>query len=224
MPSLRHGPRVPKTIDTGTVVPIGRSRLVNLFLMSVFAIQHSVMARQPFRNVHAIRAEVGERQHLRAARQPLLILLFWQWRPPACRGLCILIIRKSPWRLGTFVLGWADGVFEHVPDQPLRLFGLHQVANNLVGKPMPVQRFRTPLFYKFVRHPLYLGFSSPSGQRRHDPGAPAVCIRYHGVYFSAHFLEERDLISFFGDDYRRYRDRVSMLVPWRNRHDHSFKS
>ena len=96
------------------------------------------------------------------------------------------------------------------------LFGLHQVANNLTGRDMPAPRFRTPLYYKFVRHPIYLGFiiafwAAPTMSVGHLLFA-AVTTAY---IFVGILLEERDLVDLFGDDYRRYRDRVSMLFPWR---------
>ena len=96
------------------------------------------------------------------------------------------------------------------------LFGLHQVANNLAGRPMPQPRFKTPMLYKFVRHPIYLGFiiafwAAPTMTVGHLLFA-AVTTAY---IFVGIFLEERDLIEMFGDEYRRYRERVSMLVPWR---------
>lgn len=96
------------------------------------------------------------------------------------------------------------------------LFGLHQVANNLSGRPMPAPRFRTRLLYRFVRHPIYLGFiiafwAAPTMTRGHLLFA-AVTTAYILVGI---WLEERDLVAMFGDEYRGYRERVSMLVPWR---------
>ena len=95
------------------------------------------------------------------------------------------------------------------------LFGLHQVTNNLTGRAMPTPIFRTPLYYKFERHPIYLGFVIAFWAAA-TMTVPAVCRGHHGLFFGRNPPRRaRSDRYLFGDEYVRYRGRVSMLVPWR---------
>jgi len=208
---------VPKTIDTGTVVSLAEALIVNVLLMSVFAIQHSVMARKPFKQwwTTIVPASV-ERSTYVLFSSLALILLFWQWRPMSAVVWQIADPRIAAAVVGLSAVGWLIVLTSTFLINHFELFGLHQVANNLAGRPMPTPRFRTPLYYKLVRHPIYLGFiiafwAAPTMTMGHLLFA-AVTTAYIVVGAS---LEERDLIEVFGDEYRRYRGRVSMLVPWR---------
>jgi len=211
------GVLVPKTIDTGTVVPTSEALGINLLLMSIFAIQHSVMARKQFKKwwTKFVPKSV-ERSTYVLFSSLALILVCSEWRPmptvvwdiddpqiamavTALSFIGFLIVLSSTFLINHF-----------------ELFGLHQVTNNFAGNPMPVPRFRTPLYYKFVRHPLYLGFIIAFW------AAPVMTLGHllFAAVTSAYILigillEERDLIDLFGDEYRRYKSRVSMLVPWR---------
>ncbi len=208
---------VPKTIDTGTDTPLTEAVIINLLLMSLFAIQHSIMARPAFKRwwTQFVPPSVERTTYVLLASLALALLL-WQWRPlpqtvwqisdPAI-AMAVTIVAFVGW----FIVLSSTFLINH-----FELFGLHQVANNLAGRPMPAPRFRTPLYYKFVRHPIYMGFiiafwAAPTMTLGHLLFA-AVTSMYIVVGAS---LEERDLIDVFGDQYRSYRKRVAMLLPWR---------
>jgi protein-S-isoprenylcysteine O-methyltransferase Ste14 len=208
---------VPKTIDTGTESSATETLVVNLLLMSLFAVQHSLMARKQFKQwwTQYVPKSVERSTYVLFASLTL-ILLFWQWRPmPA-----VVWEISDPDVAATIATlsfgGWVIVFTSTFLINHFELFGLHQVANNLAGREMPAPRFRTPLYYKFVRHPIYLGFiiafwAAPTMTVGHLLFA-AVTTAY---IFLGILLEERDLVDMFGDDYRRYKKRVSMLVPWR---------
>ena len=207
---------VPKTIDSGTVASLPESLIVNLALLSLFAIQHSVMARPAFKEwwTQFVPKPVERSTYVLLASLAL-VLLFWQWRPLPVVLWHVDQSQSAMAVTGLSHLGWLI-VLSSTFLNHFELFGVHQVANNMSGRPMAAPRFRTPLYYKFVRHPIYLGFiiafwATPTMTVGHLLFA-AVTTAYIVVGI---VLEERDLIDLFGDDYRRYRNRVSMLLPWR---------
>jgi methanethiol S-methyltransferase len=208
---------VPKTIDSGTVVPFTEALVVNILLMSLFAVQHSVMARKQFKEwwTQYVPKSVERSTYVLLASLGL-VLLFWQWRPIPAVLWEITDHRIAMAITGVSLVGWVLVFASTFLINHFELFGLHQVANNLVGRDMPASRFKLPMWYKLVRHPIYLGFIiafwvAPVMTAGHALFA-AVTTGYILVGIA---LEERDLVELFGDDYRRYRERVSMLIPWR---------
>jgi len=205
----------PKTIDGGPIVPVAEALIVNLLLMSLFAVQHSVMARPAFKQwwTRMVPKSVERSTYVLFASLALA-LLCWQWRPMP--GVIWSIGNPMLARavLGLSLLGWIIVLTSTFLINHFELFGLHQVAANLSGKPMPAPKFRSPLYYKLVRHPIYLGFvvafwSAPTMTLGHLLFA-AVTTAYIVVGI---LLEEHDLVDIFGDEYRRYRERVPMLLP-----------
>ena len=207
---------VPKTIDTGTVGPLTESLIIDVLLMSLFALQHSVMARKPFKKwwTQFVPRPVERSTYVLLASLAL-VLLFLQWRPIPTVLWQVTDPHIAMAITAVSFVGWLLVLTSTFLINHFELFGLHQVANNLTGRPMPAVRFKTPVLYKLVRHPIYLGFiiafwAAPVMTAGHLLFA-AVTTAY---IFVGIFLEERDLVELFGDEYRHYMERVAMLVPF----------
>jgi protein-S-isoprenylcysteine O-methyltransferase Ste14 len=213
---------VPITMDGAKSGPPGEAIACDLLLIFLFGLQHSVMARPAFKRWWTRRVpEPIERSTYVLAATLMLGLLMWQWRPIAepviwstRQALAAIALTALSW------IGWGVVLLSTFLINHFELFGLRQVYAQLVGRPIPAQAFRTPLLYRQVRHPLYLGFliafwATPTMTAGHLLFA-AACTLYIliGIYF-----EERDLVAHFGDRYRRYREQAGMLFPspWKMR-------
>lgn len=206
---------VPKTVDSGPVSALVPTLLIDAALLGVFAVQHSVMARPAFKAWWTrFVPQPVERSTYVLLASLALILLFWQWRPlPA-----VVWSLDGPLALALWVLnalGWFMVLTSTFLINHFDLFGLRQVWAYATSAPKPVAQFRTPLYYKVVRHPIYLGFAIAFWAAPHmTVGHLVFAAGATGYILVGIFLEERDLVAAFGETYRSYQARVSMLLPW----------
>jgi len=209
---------VPKAIDTGTVVPLAQALIANVLLLGLFAVQHSVMARRSFKDWWTrIVSPAVERSTFVLATSLVLALLLWQWRPiPAPVVWSVKSAAGNELIWGVFWLGWAVLLISTFLINHFELFGVSQVVAHLTGGQLPKPQFRTPFFYRYVRHPIYLGFLlSFWAAPVMTAGHLLFSIGCTGYILVGIWFEERDLIAQFGEQYRRYRNQVGMLVPSR---------
>jgi methanethiol S-methyltransferase len=205
---------VPKSIDIGGRTNLPEAIGVDLLLLGIFAVQHSIMARPAFKQWWAKNFPVAcQRSTYVLLSSLILLLLFWQWRPvptPVWR-----IDGIAAWLLiGVYWLGWGIVFASTFMIDHFDLSGLRQAFLALRGAELPSQSFKTPLFYKIVRHPLMLGFLLAFWA---TPEMTAGHLLFAGTT-TAYILialqfEERDLIAEFGTTYQQYRGRVPMLLP-----------
>lgn len=207
---------VPRGINDGPVVPLGEALLVNVLLLGLFAVQHSVMARRSFKRWWTrVIPESIERATFVLAATLVLALLLWQWRPIAQPVIWSVQDPTGVLALQVvFWAGWAVLLTSTFLLNHFELFGLRQPFAALHEREIPAPEFRTPLFYRHVRHPLYLGFVlSFWATPLMTAGHLLFAIATTGYILIGIWFEERDLVAQFGNRYRVYREQVGMLLP-----------
>ena len=204
-------------MDSGETESTLAAIVIDLVLLTAFAAQHSIMARPRVKEwMTKVIPRPAERSTYVLASTALLALLVWQWRPLSepLWSVHEPVIRITVWAV--FWAGWGLVFLSTFMISHFELFGLHQAYAHATGHEFAPPGFKTPGPYRIVRHPLYLGFvlafwAAPDMTVGHLLFAAATTLYILvGIYF-----EERDLIGFFGDSYRRYRERVPMLIPLR---------
>jgi methanethiol S-methyltransferase len=206
---------VPTRLDGPSQGPLTSALVVDALLLTVFAVQHSVMARKWFKErwTQVIPWAIERSTYVLCASGALL-LLFWQWRPI---GIQIWTIQNESLRLTLWVLcaaGWGTVLVMTFLINHFDLFGLRQVWLPLIGKPYTPVSFRTPLPYRIIRHPLYFGFLLAFWMTPHMTLAHLVFALATTAYIVlAIQFEERDLLAEHGPSYAEYRRKVPMLLP-----------
>ena len=206
---------VPRTLDGAPTDPLARALAINMGLLGLFAVQHSVMARKWFKDAWTrVVPPPVERSTYVLFSSLALILLFWQWRPLGGQVWSVEhpAARLVLWAL--FAFGWGLVLVSTFLINHFDLFGLRQVWLHLKGRPYTLLRFGTPGPYRLVRHPLYVGWffafwMTPTMTLSHLLFAVATTAY---ILIAIQF-EERDLVREHGESYEEYRRSVPMLIP-----------
>ena len=208
---------VPKSIDSGTETNFWQALLVNALVLSLFVIQHSIMARPAFKKWFTrIISPAIERSTFVLLTSLILLLIFWQWQPLTtvvwkAENEAVAMILT-----GVFFFGWLVVFLSTFMINHFELFGLKQIFDNLKSKPPQPHVLQVNFFYKIVRHPIMSGFiiafwATPLMTVGHLIFAIATTIY---IIVAVKFLEEKDLRNYIGKEYEEYQKKVPMLIPF----------
>lgn len=208
---------VPKSIDSGVETTWFSSVFINAVLLSVFALQHSIMARPTFKKwFTSIFSHAMERSTYILLSSLALLLIYWQWQPITTvvweteSKIAIIVLT------GIFFLGWLIVLLSTFMINHFELFGLAQIFDNLKNKQTPNPKFQTNYLYKIVRHPIMLGFiiafwATPTMTVGHLLFALVTTIY---IFIAVKYLEEKDLRKHIGEKYEAYQKEVPMIIPF----------
>ena len=206
---------LPKTIDSGLPGPLAESLLINIALIALFGIQHTIMARKGFKKmITRFIPAASERSTFVLMTGIVLSLILWQWRPIP---ITVWSVQNEMAQLFIYAIswsGWVLVVFASFLINHFELFGLQQIWFNLVKKPIPEISFKMPFLYKVVRHPIMLGILIGIWAIPHMTiGHLVFALAMSGYIVFGVRMEERDLIANHGERYRRYIEQVPGLIP-----------
>tara|TARA_R110002051_G_scaffold297564_2_gene364003 strand:+ start:53305 stop:54042 length:738 start_codon:yes stop_codon:yes gene_type:complete len=207
---------VPKSIDTGEETSLIPAVIINLGLLSLFALQHSIMARPAFKKWFTkIIDPAMERSTYILLSSLILLFMYWKWQPMTTivwetENIVSLIV------MAIFFLGWTIVFLSTFMISHFELFGLTQIYQNFKDQSLTYPEFQVNWFYKLVRHPLMLGFiiafwAAPTMTYGRLLFA-VVTTAY--MLIAVKYLEEKDLRNLLGKDYENYQKRVPMIFPF----------
>lgn len=208
---------VPKMIDSGKEPSLINAILINMVILSVFALQHSIMARPKFKAwFNSIFSQAMERSTYILLSSLALILIYWQWQP--ITTVIWNVENKIGFTIltGIYFLGWLIVLLSTFMINHFELFGLTQIFNNLKNKQTPNPKFQTNYLYKLVRHPIMLGFliafwATPVMTLGHLLFSIVTTLY---IFIAVKYLEEKDLRKFIGEEYEIYQKEVPMIIPF----------
>lgn len=208
---------VPKTIDSGTEPPLVYALLINVILLSVFALQHSIMARPAFKKWFTKFIDPAiERSTYVLLSSLALLLIYWKWQPLKTVIWEVQNDKLAFLLIGLFFSGWLIVLLSTFMISHFQLFGLTQIYDNFKDRQTPNPKFQIKYFYTLVRHPIMLGFiiafwATPTMTLGHLVFSLVTTVY---ILVAIKYLEEKDLRKVLGVDYENYQKEIPMILPF----------